>query len=208
LTRILQESIGGNSRTTLIINCCPSLFNESETISTLRFGTRAKSIKNKIHINVEVSPKELQIRLKKANILIGELQSSVLLAQVELSKWRNGAKVDESDYCNYDLPIIIPAEEDPLLSDEREEFIRIENELADILSEKETLLKNQNNLIDSLMEQVEYFKLQDSESSKRNKILTGSLNEYKLLLEKVQFEQAETLINLDTIKESKTGNFI
>lgn len=36
LTRILQESLGGNSRTTLIINCSPSSFNEAETISTLR----------------------------------------------------------------------------------------------------------------------------------------------------------------------------
>ncbi|KAG1241094.1 hypothetical protein G6F68_017025 [Rhizopus microsporus] len=47
LTRILQESLGGNSRTTLIINCSPSSYNEAETISTLRFGARAKTIKNK-----------------------------------------------------------------------------------------------------------------------------------------------------------------
>ena len=40
LTRILQESLGGNSRTTLIINCSPSSFNEAETLSTLRFGAR------------------------------------------------------------------------------------------------------------------------------------------------------------------------
>jgi kinesin family protein 5 len=40
LTRILQESLGGNSRTTLIINCSPSSYNDAETISTLRFGVR------------------------------------------------------------------------------------------------------------------------------------------------------------------------
>jgi kinesin family protein 5 len=40
LTRILQESLGGNSRTTLIINCSPSSCNDAETISTLRFGMR------------------------------------------------------------------------------------------------------------------------------------------------------------------------
>ncbi len=40
LTRILQESLGGNSRTTLIINCSPSSFNEAEILSTLRFGMR------------------------------------------------------------------------------------------------------------------------------------------------------------------------
>ena len=43
LTRILQESLGGNSKTTLIVTCSPSTYNEPETICTLRFGVRAKS---------------------------------------------------------------------------------------------------------------------------------------------------------------------
>jgi len=55
LTRILQESLGGNSKTSLIITCSPSIFNESETISTLKFGQRAKQIKNKAKVNKEFS---------------------------------------------------------------------------------------------------------------------------------------------------------
>lgn len=51
LTRILQESLGGNSMTTLIITCSPSSFNEQETLSTFRFGSRAKCIKNKPKMN-------------------------------------------------------------------------------------------------------------------------------------------------------------
>ncbi|QPG74843.1 hypothetical protein FOA43_002179 [Brettanomyces nanus] len=62
LTRILQESLGGNSRTTLIINCSPSAYNELETISTLRFGSRAKRITNSVHVNSELSPNELKKR--------------------------------------------------------------------------------------------------------------------------------------------------
>ena len=42
LTRVLSESLGGNSKTNLIITCSPSVYNESETLSTLRFGERAK----------------------------------------------------------------------------------------------------------------------------------------------------------------------
>ena len=38
LTRILQESIGGNSKTTLIIACSMCTYNDKETLSTLRFG--------------------------------------------------------------------------------------------------------------------------------------------------------------------------
>lgn len=48
LTRVLQESLGGNARTTLVICCSPSSYNEPETKTTLMFGDRAKSIKNKV----------------------------------------------------------------------------------------------------------------------------------------------------------------
>ena len=40
LTRILQESLGGNARTTMIICASPASYNESETKSTLLFGQR------------------------------------------------------------------------------------------------------------------------------------------------------------------------
>ncbi|KAK0601819.1 hypothetical protein LWI29_027716 [Acer saccharum] len=45
LTRILQDALGGNSRTALLCCCSPSSSNASESLSTLRFGTRAKHIK-------------------------------------------------------------------------------------------------------------------------------------------------------------------
>lgn len=40
LTRVLQESLGGNARTTLVICCSPASYNEPETKSTLQFGER------------------------------------------------------------------------------------------------------------------------------------------------------------------------
>ena len=53
LTRVLQDSLGGNSKTALIVTCSPSPYNEAETISTLRFGIRAKAIKNRAKVNRE-----------------------------------------------------------------------------------------------------------------------------------------------------------
>lgn len=66
LTRLLQESLGGNSMTSLIITCSPSTFNEEETRSTLRFGSRAKQIKNKAKVNKEFSIQELRYMLQNA----------------------------------------------------------------------------------------------------------------------------------------------
>ena len=59
LTRILQESLGGNSQTCLLITCSLSQYNDRETLSTLRFGLRAKSIKNALKQNAQRSAKEL-----------------------------------------------------------------------------------------------------------------------------------------------------
>jgi len=40
--------LGGNSQTCLVITCSLSAYNDRETLSTLRFGNRAKNIKNKV----------------------------------------------------------------------------------------------------------------------------------------------------------------
>jgi kinesin family protein 5 len=90
LTRILQESLGGNSRTSLIVNCSPSSFNDSETLSTLRFGVRAKNIRNKAKINTELSPLELRQLLKKSQ---RQLEARIIYSnklESELVAWRNG----------------------------------------------------------------------------------------------------------------------
>ena len=96
LTRVLQESLGGNSKTCLIITCSPSIYNESESLSTLRFGERAKKIKNKPKINKELSAAELQKLvdklkedIKKANARITQLENFIR---------QNGLRVPESDY--------------------------------------------------------------------------------------------------------------
>ena len=60
LTRVLQESLGGNAKTSLIITCSPARYNLDETLSTLRFGARAKRIKNKPKVNKELTIQELQ----------------------------------------------------------------------------------------------------------------------------------------------------
>ena len=74
LTRVLQESLGGNSLTCLIINCSPNMLNQAETLSTLRFGQRAKLIKNKVVANTQQSVKELMMKLKQAEEKIKNLE--------------------------------------------------------------------------------------------------------------------------------------
>lgn len=187
LTRILQESLGGNSRTTLIINCSPCEYNEAETLSTLRFGIRAKSIKNKARINAELSPAELKNLLKKAQRDVTNYQSYISLVENELQTWRSGGTVDKAQWASMEkalglqpgqaaqlagkagssslagsesssqtvpgtpngratprTPVLDsikdfdsrPQSPSTVDKDEREEFLRRENELTDQLAEK------------------------------------------------------------------------
>ncbi|ETP30448.1 hypothetical protein F442_20583 [Phytophthora nicotianae P10297] len=53
LTRLLQTSLGGNAKTHLLLTCSASIQHLDETLSTLRFGSRAKNIQNNPHVNKE-----------------------------------------------------------------------------------------------------------------------------------------------------------
>lgn len=78
LTRVLQDSLGGNSKTSLIVTCSPSPYNEAETISTLRFGVRAKAIKNKPKVNREYTVNELKLMLAQAKDEIAKRDRTIL----------------------------------------------------------------------------------------------------------------------------------
>ena len=54
LTRILQNALGGNSKTVMICAISPAFDNFEETLSTLRYADRAKHIQNKAIINESV----------------------------------------------------------------------------------------------------------------------------------------------------------
>ncbi len=60
LTRILQDSLGGNAKTVMVANIGPAEYNYEETITTLRYANRAKNIKNKPRINED--PKDALLR--------------------------------------------------------------------------------------------------------------------------------------------------
>jgi hypothetical protein len=60
LTRLLQDSLGGNTKTVMIAAVSPADYNFDETLSTLRYASRAKNIKNKPTINED--PKDALLK--------------------------------------------------------------------------------------------------------------------------------------------------
>ncbi|KAI0957327.1 hypothetical protein AcW1_005753 [Taiwanofungus camphoratus] len=241
LTRILQESLGGNSRTTLIINCSPSSYNEAETLSTLRFGIRAKSIKNTARVNAELSPTELKALLAKAQAANSSYQKYIAALEAELAIWRAGGQVDQADWASSDkagAPVSAATPKKPPTSptpstarsmtpvnpaleglrsdldsrpqtptvigldkDEREEFLKRENELSDQLAEKESALNAAHKLVGELKEELTFLKEQEASLSKENKAMSGQLNELRLQVERLDYDNKESVITIDILKE-------
>lgn len=83
LTRILQESLGGNYKTTLLVACSPHSSNKEETISTLKFAARAKTIKNRYKMNIQNSPEALMA-------VIEALKTELEDCRGELAKYKEG----------------------------------------------------------------------------------------------------------------------
>ncbi|XP_035895841.1 kinesin-like protein Klp68D [Anopheles stephensi] len=77
LTRLLQDSLGGNSKTIMIANIGPSEFNYNETLTTLRYAHRAKTIENKPVKNEDPQDtklREYQNEIAELRKLISERQ--------------------------------------------------------------------------------------------------------------------------------------
>ena len=239
LTRILQESLGGNSRTTLIINCSPSSYNDVETLGTLRFGMRAKTIKNKAKVNAELSPAELKAMLKKIQGQVTTFENHIGALETEVTLWRGGETVPKEKWIP-PLENVGPAPKKtpptprsgtpsrldatrssetprpdsrmdleragtpsiPLDKDEKDDFLRRENELQDQVAEKESLLAKTEDELKTVKEELQYYKEINVKTGKDNDLKASELNEMRMSLEKLQFESKEYQITIDALKEA------
>ncbi|KAJ9610290.1 Kinesin heavy chain [Cladophialophora chaetospira] len=239
LTRILQESLGGNSRTTLIINCSPSSYNDAETVSTLRFGMRAKTIKNKAKINAELSPAELKRQLKVVQNQAMTFEKYISSLDAEVQLWRKGETVPKERWvpplsgsgqrsearARPDTPSRAPSDllrsETPgrpdsrtgersstpsiiLEKDEREDFLRRENELQDQLTEKETQAANAERSLQEAREELRSYKEGSLRTAKENESIAEKFNKTQLELQKLSYQSKEDSITMESLKDANS----
>ncbi|KAG1930158.1 kinesin heavy chain [Pimephales promelas] len=97
MTRILQDSLGGNCRTTMFICCSPSAFNDAETKSTLMFGQRAKTIRNTASVNLELTAEQWKRKYEKEKEKNKNLKENIQRLEAELNRGRDGECVSALD---------------------------------------------------------------------------------------------------------------
>uniref|UniRef100_A0A672QZ65 Kinesin-like protein n=1 Tax=Sinocyclocheilus grahami TaxID=75366 RepID=A0A672QZ65_SINGR len=148
MTRILQDSLGGNCRTTMFICCSPSSYNDAETKSTLMFGQRAKTIKNTASINLELTAEQWKRKYEKEKEKNKSLKDTIQRLELELRRWRSGEPRErERDSDSSSIVVRISEEE----RQKYEEEIR---KLYRQLDDKDDEINLQCQLAEKLKEQI------------------------------------------------------
>lgn len=95
LTRLLQDSLGGNACTVMVANIGPASYNVEETLTTLRYANRAKNIKNKPRINED--PKDAMLRKYQEELAMLKLQLQQKTRSRQRGKLGEGDGGEEPD---------------------------------------------------------------------------------------------------------------
>ncbi|CAL1290201.1 unnamed protein product [Larinioides sclopetarius] len=194
LTRLLQDSLGGNAKTIMIANIGPASYNLEETITTLRYANRAKNIKNKPVVNVD--PKDAILLQFKQEI--SRLKAQLALKEAKRKKKKETTKITEDETIEDELDassVEIVKKMENLLQEERVAYLNEQNLMAE---EKEKIMRD-------IRAKDEELRLENEAKEKINqqlqeleaKLLCGGkniidhTNEQQRILEKRRQELAE-----------------
>ncbi|XP_048339914.1 LOW QUALITY PROTEIN: kinesin heavy chain [Sphaerodactylus townsendi] len=206
MTRILQDSLGGNCRTTIVICCSPSVFNEAETKSTLMFGQRAKTIKNTVSVNLELTAEEWKKKYEKEKEKNKTLKNVIQHLEMELNRWRNGEAVPEDEQisakdqknlwsqCDQHPPSLagycavvasIPVEEKQEMREEITKFLQTR------LDDKDDEINQQSQLAEKLKQQM----------LDQDELLASTRRDYEKIQEELTRLQIENEAAKEEVKE-------
>lgn len=198
LTRLLQDSLGGNTKTVMIANIGPADYNYDESVSTLRYASRAKYITNKPRINED--PKDAMIR---------QYQEEIEQLRSDLAKLRDhgGPGSDPSSPGGHE----VEAKRSNLIDDKQakklmEERSKLESQNAGLLQQKKTVVEENVKLAEEVKKQEEEVKKAAEKECgllKRLKELEHHLNTVHKAMEQVKKQDLEYQKAAATLEEQR-----
>jgi len=209
LTRLLQDSLGGNTKTVMIANIGPADWNFDETLSTLIYAHRAKNIKNKPKINED--PKDAMLR---------EFQDEItkLKAQLEqfqgspggmISMGKGGEKIvkvqDEKKIKEMEEKLAREKEEIRLHAEEERKKIEAQKNIAE--EEKKRLLEDLKKQEDSQKETKEnQSKLLKKLKRMEEKVLIGTKAMEQAMQQEKDFQKVRKELEEKRLREQKLAD--
>ncbi|XP_066916698.1 kinesin-II 95 kDa subunit-like [Clytia hemisphaerica] len=189
LTRLLQDSLGGNARTVMVANMGPASYNYEETITTLRYANRAKNIKNKPKINED--PKDALLREFQEEIkrLQGELHRKGGSGGSGGSRRSRKKRVQKEDGTYEEI------EEEGGSGANQEEYMK--EQQAKLAEEKQKLLEN-HGMVESEKKRM------IGEIDKRSNQLKKEREKVKSYTSKIKAMESKLLVGGKTILDKTT----
>ncbi|XP_053192782.1 kinesin-like protein KIF3C [Scomber japonicus] len=203
LTRLLQDSLGGNAKTVMVATLGPAPQHYDETITTLRYANRAKNIQNQPKVNED--PKDALLR---------EFQMEIarLRAQLNHRKWRSQQKKElvDGEGWERDGDEDTEGEEGEEVEKEAEEYVKQEEQRLErekeairgdrslLAEEKQRLLGEKERMMGDLRKEQEAaeqltarYKAMESKLLVGGKNIIDHTNEQQKMLEMKRNEIAE-----------------
>ncbi|CAO3623053.1 unnamed protein product [Cunninghamella echinulata] len=191
LTRLLQDSLGGNSHTLMLACISPSITDYTETLNTLKYANRARNIQNRVEINVdyEGSPEELtylrnQLVKLKMQLSSTYRRSSTSSISTSTSSQHNNHLLDDHKFLKSELTRV------------KAYASLLAQDLAHIQGERDTLLLQQQ-------------QQQQQKSNNNNNIIEANplIVDYLKQIETLKFELGETKNQLIELESRKQDNY-
>lgn len=169
LTRLLQDSLGGRTKTCIIATVSPAKVSMDETISTLEYASRAKNIKNKPQVNQTLSK---QVHLMEYVTEIDRLRSDL-----EATRQKNGVYLTQESY-----QALVDENESRRvqIEDQQSRLAVVELQLSTSRERQETFDKEFKQLKDQLVDkedQLHRTQMELAENQTHLKKIETSLNE-------------------------------
>ncbi|KAK7868201.1 hypothetical protein R5R35_000607 [Gryllus longicercus] len=193
LTRLLQDSLGGNSMTLMIACVSPADYNLDETLSTLRYADRAKRIRNKPVVNQDPTVAhvtKLRQQIREVQIIIQNSKNAIQCPHMQL-------QADKNCFANKNIKLAELLNAIYFWNCILEEHIHyshvfnkcLKTELKEINSAYDLLIKNITQIIDSNTDQEN---------------LRGKFKCFHDIQEKLNELQAEDYLNTELIVNQKS----
>uniref|UniRef100_A0A8K9XY11 Kinesin-like protein n=1 Tax=Oncorhynchus mykiss TaxID=8022 RepID=A0A8K9XY11_ONCMY len=192
MTRILQDSLGGNCRTTIIICASPSIYNECETKSTLMFGQRWVST-------------SLQFTWSSGRLLVKVYPVGTETVSISLPCWDRGENVPEEEQLSAkEQKHLEPCDNTPIIDNmapanglvlvSTEEKSKYEEDISNLykqLDDKDDEINQQSQLAEKLKEQM----------LDQDELLASTRRDYEKIHEDLSRLQTENEAAKEEVKE-------